>query len=550
MEVKDTFTDTDEILFNKFERTVEQLPDKPAIIYLGEKFSYEKIKDLIDRLATALHNLGVIVNDRVMIYVPNCPQWLIAYLAVQRIGAVPVPIAPIYNPSEILGLINDSGADTIICQDTNFGYVKEVSTKTSLERIIVTNLVDLLPTWKRAIGKLFDKVPHGAVEKKENIYSFRDLIGKHPPHPPEININPREHLAYLLYTGGTTGVPKGVPSTHKTMVCNVNDFLDTTKGYIEQGGDDVFLIASSLFEIISKASILGLGLSRGITTVLIPMPQVDDVLGAIQRHDVTMMLSAPSFYREILENPRLDLYDLGSLRYCWSSGDILPIEVFNRWKQKFGIPIYQNYGSTEIACIVGNPLDTEPVPGSLGFPMSTKKVRIVDSSTLEPVSSNRTGELLVALEDMDVTYWNNPEETSDSIVKIEGKKWYRTRDHVRMDENGLIYYMDRSSDIIKHQEHAVSSSEIEAVLEDHPAVAEACVVGVPDEEVGERIKALVVPKSGARGVEAAELIKWCEERFPSFKVPQFIEFRDMLPKSKVGKLLRRVIREEERRRVA
>ena len=156
MEAEDTFTATDEILFNQFERTVEQFPDKPAIIYLGEKFSFEKMKELIDRLATALHNLGVIVNDRVMIYVPNCPQWLIAYLAVQKIGAVPVPIAPIYSSSEIRRLINDSGAETIICQDTNFGYVKEVSVKTSLKRIIVTNLVDLLPPWKRAIGKLFD----------------------------------------------------------------------------------------------------------------------------------------------------------------------------------------------------------------------------------------------------------------------------------------------------------------------------------------------------------------------------------------------------------
>ena len=200
MESTEPLNDANEIFFNTFERTVEHFSDKPAIIYLGEKFSYEKIKNLIDRFATALHNLGVIANDRVMIYVPNCPQWLIAYLAVQKIGAVPVPIAPIFNPSEILGLINDSGADTIICQDTNYGYVKEVSTKTSLQRFIVINLVDLLPLWKRAIGKLFDKVPHGDVERKENVYSFRELIGKHPPHPPDININPREHLAYLLYT--------------------------------------------------------------------------------------------------------------------------------------------------------------------------------------------------------------------------------------------------------------------------------------------------------------------------------------------------------------
>lgn len=540
----------DEYVITGFERMCEKYPDTPAIIYLGTSFSYAKMRRLIDRFATALYDLGVRDNDRVMIYIPNCPQFFVAYLGAQQIGAIPVPIAPIYTPSEITYLINDSGAETILCQDTNFGYVREVLTKTSLKRIIVTNLVDLLPWWKRVIGELFDKIPNGVIYRGEEVYFFRDLIGKYPPQPPKVSIDPREHLAYLLYTGGTTGFPKGVPGTHATMVSTVNDLREATDSYIRQGGDDVLLIVSPLFHIMSKESMLGWGLTKGITTVLMPMPQVDAILEAIQRCKVTVMLSVPALYRMILENDRVDLYDLSSLRYCWSGGDVLPLEVYNRWKQKFHVPIYQNYGSTEVACVAESPLDREPVPGSIGLPMPTRQVKIVDPDTLKPVPLNTTGELLVTSEYTVKSYWNKPEETANSYVELDGKTWYKTKDYVRMDEDGMMYYVDRSADIIKYKAYRVSCSEIEAVLQDHLAVIGACVVGVPDPKVGERIKAMVVLKEDARGVGASELIKWCRERLAPYKIPQYIEFRDMLPKSKVGKLLRREIRDEERRRVA
>ncbi len=181
--------------------------------------------------------------------------------------------------------------------------------------------------------------------------------------------------------------------------------------------------------------------------------------------------------------------------------------------------------------------------------MSTRQVKIVDPDTLEPVPLNTTGELLVTSEYTVKSYWNKPEETADSYVEIDGKKWYKTKDYVRMDEDGLLYYVDRSADIIKYKAYRVSCSEIEAALQDHPAVIGACVVGVPDERVGERIKAMVVLKEGARGVGSSDLIRWCRDRLAPYKIPQYIEFRDMLPKSKVGKLLRREIRDEERRRI-
>lgn len=532
----------------KFKEMCQKYPDKPAVIYLGEKFSYLKLKELSDRFATALNELGVRENDKVFLYFPNCIQWVIAFLGILEIGAVAVPVSPIYTPTEIAYLINDSGAETIICQDTNFGYVKEILPRTNLKRIIFTNLVDLLPFYKRAIGLLFDKVPRGKVEKGKNIYSFKDLIFKYPPNPLRAQIKAKENFAYILYTGGTTGMPKGVPGTHATILYSINDFHNMSEGYIEEEKSTLVLV-NPLFHIMAMMTFLSLGLSLGNTTVLMPSAQTDAILDAIQRYKGDLFLGVPTLYRMILENDRLNFYNLKSLKYCWSGGDVLPVEVLKRWRQRFDVPIYQSYGTTEASYTTFSSLDKEPKPGSVGLPTPSKKIKIVDPDNFEIVPLNSPGELLVASDGMVGYYWNKPEETKTSFVELDGKRYYRTKDIVRMDEEGELYYVDRGADIIKHKGYRVSCSEIEAILQNHPAVIGACVVGVPDPKVGERIKGIVVLKEDARGVGATDLIKWCRESLASYKIPDYIEFRDMLPKSKVGKLLRREVREEERQRM-
>ena len=539
----------DELLITGFERACEKYADKTAIIYLGEKFSYLKIKELIDRFATALHELGVKKDDKVMLYIPNCPQFLIAYLGAQRIGAIPVPVSPIYTPHEMRYLINDSEAETVLCLDTNFRYIQEVFPDTCLKRAIVTTYVDLLPIYKRAVGFLFDKVPDGVIEKGPDIHSFKRLIHKYPPKPPRVDLNPREQLCYILYTGGTTGFPKGCILTHTGMVSFVNDITSVGEGFIADG-EEVFIMVNPLFHQMAQGVILGMVLTKGNTAVLMPIPQVDPILHAIQKYKGTLFLGAPTLYRMILENDRLDLFDLSSLKYCWSGGDVLPLEVYNRWRDKFNVPIYQVYGSTEVGFTAMSPLDREPVTGSVGLPLPSRQIRIVDTDTLETVPTGTSGELLVTSEYISKSYWKKPEETAKSYVEIDGKTWYRMKDFVRMDDDGQLYYVDRSADIIKHKGYRVSCSEIEAVLQDHTAVIGACVVGVPDARVGERIKSIVVLKEDVRGVSGSELTKWCRDRLAPYKVPQYIEFRDMLPKSKVGKLLRREVRDEERRRIA
>jgi long-chain acyl-CoA synthetase len=538
----------DELVISGFHRACEKYPDRTAVIYLGERFSYLRLRELIDRFATALYDLGVRDNDKVMLYIPNCPQFLIGYFGAQQIGAIPVPVSPIYTPHEIKYLINDSEAETVLCQDTNFRYIKEVLPGTCLKRAIVTNYVDLLPLQKRVIGFLLDKVPDGVIEKGDGVHTFRSLLRRYPPDPPRPDINPRERLSYILYTGGTTGFPKGCIATHTGMVSFVNEIRNVGEGHIGDG-EEIFIMVNPLFHQMAQGIILGMVLTRGNTAVLMPIPQVDPILQAVQRYRGTLFLGAPTLYRMILENDRLDLFDLSSLKYCWSGGDVLPQEVFNRWKQKFHVPIYQVYGATEVGFTAMSPLDREPVPGSIGRPLSSRENMIVDPETLEKVPTGSPGELLITSEYISKEYWKKPEETAASYVEIEGKTWYRMNDYVRTDEDGQLYYVDRSADVIKYKAYRVSCSEIEAVLQDHPAVIGACVVGIPDDKVGERIKGIVVLKEDVRGVSGSELTRWCKERLAPYKIPQYLEFRDMLPKSKVGKLLRREVRDEERRRI-
>lgn len=538
----------DEHIIAGFDRACDKFPDKTALIYLGRHFSYRELRDLIRRFARALYELGIRDNDKVMLYIPNCPQFLIAYFGAQLIGAVPVPVSPIYTPHEIRYLINDSGAETVLCLDTNFRYIKEVISDTPLKRVIITGYVDLLPWYKKALGTLFDKVPTGVVEKSPHCYPFLDLLRRYPPDPPEVPFNPRTHLSYILYTGGTTGFPKGCIITHSGMVSFIKDIGQMGEGFLRDG-EEVFVMVNPLFHQMAQGIILGMILTRGNTAVLMPQPQVDAILQAIDLYKTTLFLGAPTLYRMILENDRLGQYDLSSLKYCWSGGDTLPIEVFNRWKTKFGIPIYQVFGATEVGFVTMCPLDREPVPGSIGLPLTSREVMIVDPDTMEEVKPGDSGELFVTSEYISKSYWNKPEETASSYVEINGKTWYRMKDFVRLDKDGQLYYMDRSADVIKTKGYRVSCSEIESVLQDHPTVIGACVVGIPDIKIGERIKAIVVLKEDARGVGGTELLKWCRERLADYKVPQYIEFRDMLPKSKVGKLLRKEVREDERRRI-
>jgi long-chain acyl-CoA synthetase len=276
---------------------------------------------------------------------------------------------------------------------------------------------------------------------------------------------------------------------------------------------------------------------------------VDAILESIQRYRARWFLGVPALYRMILENDRLDQYDLSSLTYCFCGGDVLPGKVMNRFKELYDLPIYQVYGSTEAGHVTYSKIGTEPSSGSIGYPLKSRECIVVDPVTLECVDDGESGELLVSSPHALKEYYGKPEETQRTYVRVNDKVYCRMGDFVSCKPDGELVYMERSADIIKHKGYRVSASEIEAVLQDHPTVINACVIGVPDEKTGERIKAIVVLKEDARGVGGVELIKWCADRLASYKVPGYVEFRDMLPKSKVGKLLRREVRDSELRKI-
>ncbi len=537
-----------ELSFSKFDIMSERYPDNTAVLYLGEHFTYKRLKHLSECFAGELKKLGIKKGDKILLYIPNCIQWVIAYLGIQKAGAVLVPVSPIYTSHELEYMINNSEAKIVICMDTNFGYVKETFDKTCLEKAIVTTLVELLAPWKRAVGFLFDKVPTGRVQYDDKVLGFRSVLNT-PPVEADKSLDPVKDLSYILYTGGTTGLPKGVPGNHIGATSYINNVTHDVAGDHLKEGSDVYIGINPLFHIMALGFFMATGLNMGNMVVLMPVPNVDAILESIQRHRVRWFLGVPALYRMILENDRVDQYDLTSLTYCFCGGDVLPDKVINRFRQKYDLPIYQVYGSTEVGHVTYSKIGTPPDSGSIGYPLESRECIVVDPVTLECVEPGENGELFVTSRYTMKEYYNRPGETQRTYVKVDGKVYCRMGDFVSMKPDGELFYMERSADIIKHKGYRVSASEIEAVLQDHSTVINACVIGIPDEKVGERIKAIVVLKEDARGVGGVELIKWCRGRLASYKVPGYVEFRDMLPKSKVGKLLRREVRDEEQRKI-
>jgi long-chain acyl-CoA synthetase len=534
-----------DLTFTRFFEIAVAHPRKVALYYLGSSWTYGKLHDAILRFATALHRLGVGPHERVMLYLPNTPQWVIASFAIQRIGAVVVPVSPLYTAHELHYMLEDSGAKAIICADTNYVYVHETLDDTPLEVVITTTLIDMLPWWKRLIGYALNRVPHGRVAREPHVHSMKALLRRHPPSPPAVVIDPWRDLSTILYTGGTTAHPKAVPQNHRTEVAYVKDVMEEVlEGHIRPG-EDVLLIVLPLYHVMARGIFLAVGLNQGNATVLMPEPHADALLFEIERRKVRWLLGVPTLYRRLLENDRIDQYRLDSLRWCLCGGDVLPEEVFRRWRQLTQAPLYQVYGATEVGHVAYSRLDEEPSPKTVGRPLSSFRVKVIDPDTQEDVATGEVGELWVSADFTLKSYWNAEADNAVSFVESGDEIYYRVGDYVTLSEDGAICFVERTADIIKHKGLRISASEVEAVLQDHPTVVAACVIGVPDEVVGERVKAIVVLKEGVRGTSSAELRAFCRERLVPYKVPRYIEFRDMLPRSKVGKLLRREIRRAE-----
>ncbi|MBF0476163.1 MAG: acyl--CoA ligase [Deltaproteobacteria bacterium] len=531
-----------------FERVAARYPHKAAVFYLGTAFSYAKINRLKDRFASGLLRQGLVPGDKIILYLPNSVHWVVAWLGALKAGLVVCPITPMYTPFDLQYIANDTGAKAVVCTDRNYGYVIRVMEATQLKTVVVSNMADLLPLYKRLFGWLFDKVPRGkagqgghSINLTKLLDSGTESVASHPAAP--------DDLAEILYTGGTTKHPKGVPITHRVVVERAHEQISTCASLFPLD-ENVILGSAPVFHILGQTTGLGTILVHGGTVILAPRVNLDALMDDVARHRVTTLIGVPTLFRMILEHDRLDLYDLSSLRYCFSGGDVLPQDLAERWQQKFKYPIYIGYGATEtVGGVSMSPPDCDLPPGAMGKVMASKEIRIIDPLTMQSAPIGQAGEILVHSDPMVKEYWNKPEETAKAFIELDGKVFYRTADVVKIDEQGFLYFVDRTMDTIKHKGYRVSASEIESVLQDHAAVIAACVVGVPDDKVGERIKAFVVLKKDIKGVTGHDLTRFCRQRLAGYKVPQYIEFRDMLPKSKVGKLLRRELRAEEMSRL-
>jgi len=536
--------------YEAFKEVVKKAPNRTALIYLGKTFSFSELHEMVLRVAASLYEMGVKKEEKVILYLYNLPQTLIAWLALQRLEATPVMVAPVYTAYDIRYMANDVGAEVIFCMDTNLSYVIDILSGAPIRKIIVTNMVDLLPWWKRWIGRGFGRVPSGRIPSGKEFISFKELLEEGDPLFLPPFQGKTENTAVMLYTGGTTGFPKGVPISDGLFLYRVNEWAKAAQAVIPFG-QGLTLLSAPLYHVIGQMDAMAPLLITGEPLIVMPRVVLDAMFDHIERYRVTRMFAVPAMYRMILEHDRVDYYDLSSLRYCGTGGDVLPTEVANRWLKKFGIPLYQGYGATELCGAISLSYAGDGIPpeGAAGRISPGSKFRLVDPETLEPVPPGEPGELLATSPFAVQSYWNKPEETRDCFLEIDGEIWYRTKDIVEIDQNLWLYFRDRSVDLIKHKGYRVAAAEVERVLQEHPAVIAASVVGIPDEKVGERIKAFVVLKEDIKGVSGFELMKWCKDRLAPYKVPQYIEFRDMLPKSKVGKYLRRELREEEKRKL-
>jgi long-chain acyl-CoA synthetase len=542
-------------LIQAFDEGVEKWRNKTALIFYGKKMSYLELKDQIDRFATALYDLGIRKGDTVALFLLNCPQFVIAYFAALRIGAVLTPISPVYVTPEVKHQLEDSHAETIICLDILYDFVEKANV--GLKRIILTSIDEYLPSLKKLFGKSILKavyqkmeVPVIKIKEEKNIYWIQDLIKKSQPNPPKIEINPKEDLAALPYTGGTTGFPKGAMLTHYNVLAMqvINQTFwsySFERGRNLEEGKETVVAFLPFYHIYGQVILLISGIVRGYTLVILTTPDLDDVLSSVGGYGATFFMGVPSLYELLNDYDKTGRVDWKRLKLFISGADSLLEDTVKRWERRTGISIHEGYGLTETSAgICVNPIG-RPKMGSFGVPLPNTMVAIAHPERAEMVPLGEIGELVVKGPQVMKGYWNRPEETKESFVEIMGEKWLRTGDLVRMDDEGYVHFYDRKRDLIKYKGYSIFAREIEEVIKTHPKIKEAAVIGVPDPKVGANIKAVIVLQSDARGrMSEEEIIKYCEERLAHYKVPKIIEFRGEIPRTDVGKVSRRELREE------
>jgi len=527
------------------ERAVERHGDRTALVFHNGRISYRRLKDQVDRLATALAAMGVGRGDRVAIQLPNMPQFVIAYYAIQTLGAVAAPTNPTYTPREIEHQWNDAGCVAAILWDVLYeGKVKAIRDRLPVREYVVASIPEYLPFPLNLLApfKLSRQRPPAVakVTPEKGVHFFRHLIDAAPPQPPRPTLG-MDDLSTLVYTGGTTGVSKGAALTHANLSCNLQQ-MRTWFAQAEDG-KEVVLSALPYYHSFGLTVCMNLAVGLGAANVLIINPRVTrDILKSIARHRVTLFPAAPAMFQAICNHPDVARFDLSSIRFCNSGSAPLSMDVLTRFEQLTGGKISEGYGLTETSPVTHcNPLYGTRKLGSIGVPLPNTDAKVVDAEVGQTEQApSEVGELIIRGPQVMQGYWKKPAETAQMIR--DG--WLYTGDLCRMDEDGYCFIVGRKKDMILCSGFNVYPDEIDRVLMSHPDILEAATIGLPDAKRGETVKSFVVVRPGAT-LTVDQVSAYARENLAPYKVPRTIEFRDSLPRSPLLKILRRELRAQE-----
>ena len=516
-------------LYDLFRHAAEEHRGRNALSFYGTTFEFGRLQALVEKMAASLSAAGVSKGDRVALMLPNCPQYVISFFATVKVGAVVTQVNPMYVEREIEHILTDSGAETILVYAAVYERVKAVLPDTSLKNVIVVDFVD---------------EPEGL---NAGHHAFGAFLSTDADPAPDVEIEPAEDVAVLQYTGGTTGVSKGAMLTHRNLVANVQQAIDVFVQNPDQFTGRKCVGALPFFHIYGLTCVMLFGIRLGVEQVLLPRFEVEEALAVFENTKPTMFSGVPTMYMALLASDQdLRKHHLHDVMIFNSGGSALPVNLKRSFEERVGKPLFEGYGLSEASPVTHNnpPFLGEGREGSIGIPIPSTDARIVDVESGErEMPVGESGELIIKGPQVMKGYLNMPEETASTLK--DG--WLHTGDVAKMDEDGYFFIVDRKKDMIVASGYNVYPREVEEVLFEHPDVAEAVAIGVPDEYRGETVKAFVVKRSGATTTEE-EIMAFCKERLAAYKAPKAVEFRDDLPKSAVGKLLRRVLIDEERQK--
>ncbi len=524
-----------------FHEKVNEFPTNTATIFMGGKKNYQEMGVLVNQFAAALKGLGLKEGSRVALHLPNCPQYVLAFYGALQAGCTVIPCNPLYVERELEYQLKDAGAEVVLTLSRFYPMVRSIKEKLNFKTIITTNIKEYFPGVLKFLYTLAREKKEGdRVELKTGDVWLQDILQKQNGSSPGDIQADVETPACYLYTGGTTGVSKGAVLTHKNLVANVYQ----TRAWLTdfQEGKEVTLSVLPFFHSYGMTTCLNLSLVFGGSLILVPRFDLSEILKLIDKEKPTLFPGVPTMYVAIINSPEISKYDLSSIKACISGAAPLPVEVQSQFEKLTGGKLVEGYGLSESSPVThANPIYGTRKPGSIGLPFPNTLAKIVNAENPdEELDIGESGELVVKGPQVMQDYLNMPEETAQ--VLRDG--WLHTGDIAKMDEEGYFFVVDRKKDMVIAGGYNIYPREIEEVLYAHEKIQEAAVAGIPDPYRGETLKAYVVLKEGET-LSQEEVLEYCAQNLAKYKVPKLVEFRSELPKTMIGKILRRVLVEEE-----